>query len=127
MNDINQLKQLLEFYDKNLRGAATRHDPFEGGAFSVAPRDSGENRPGLLWAQEFMRSQMRPEHPDFFAGQPGQQAPAYVPPQAVDMNAPRPQTQMRTDYFANDALRPGVNNYLARLLGMNQNRYSGAS
>ena len=116
MNNLTNLKQLLDFYDKNIRGGAdmSSFTPIEGGGHLGG---SGENRPGLLWAQEFMRQQMQPQHPDFFGGQPAQQAPAYVPPQQVDMNAQRPMPQMRNDYFANDPLRNRTQNFLAQLLG----------
>lgn len=117
MNNLSDLKQLLQFYDQNLKGSGDRaaFTPIAGGGY--LSDGNGENRPGLLWAQEFMREQMRPQHPDFFGGQPTQQAPAYIPPQQVDMNAQRPQPQMRNDYFANDPLRNRTQNFLAQLLG----------
>lgn len=120
--NINDLQQLLQFYDKNLRGAEPK--PFYAGGAWNSP--GGENRPGLLWAQEFLRQSNAQQRPDFFGGQPMPQAPAYVQPRQIDMNAPRPQVQMRSDYFANDSLRPQVNNFLAQLLGSQPRAGSGA-
>lgn len=113
MNGPNQLAAYLDFYDKNLaqrNQASPMIDP-------INHNSSGEIRPGLLWAQSMMHQDQQGQRPDFFSGQPSPQMPGYVRPQAVDMNAQRPQAQMRTDYFANDSLRPQVENYLKKLLG----------
>lgn len=62
---MNELKKWLDFYDKNIGAPITR-----SGFASGPANDSGELRPGLLWAQQQMmrERQMSPQSqgPDFF-------------------------------------------------------------
>lgn len=113
MNSLNELQQLLEYYDKNLAGSSDMPFSILGGGYSGG---SSEKRPGLLWAQQFMRDSRANQGRPRFEGMEAPM-PQYSRPREVDMNAPRPETAMRTDYFNNDPLRGKVTNYLAHLLG----------
>lgn len=113
MNDVNELQQLLDFYDKNVDPRAGYRPPTYGSFGSRISSGSGEMRPGLLWAQTQMAHQQ--QAPDFFSGMPGgggmggQQQP-YAQPQQFGGQQPSTSPQY-------DGMRPGVTNYLKQLLG----------
>jgi hypothetical protein len=110
--NVNDLSAWLKLADQqNLFGTAYKD--------SAGMYDPSGQR--LQWAARMSQQENKP---DFFGAGPAQHGPAYVPPQSVDMNAQRPMPVLRRDYFNNDPMRGGVQNYLAQLLG---SRYSGGS
>ncbi len=113
MNALNNLQSLLDFYDKNLRGARPYQSPTMDRANM---NDSGEQRPGLLWAQSMLGQMGGGEgqaSPDFFGGAqaPTNALAAYRQPAAFDPNDPATMPSQRQQQ------RRGIPNYLAQLLG----------
>lgn len=132
MNDIsavgpqqNQLKYWLDFFDKNRLGGSAKPGEylrtFHGGD------GGGENRPGLAWATEMMRTHPQPTQEWDQSTIAAQQAPeAAIPAAPVSPMSDLSQYAAR---YQNDqdgmglppggdfgTRRPLVNNFLANLL-----------
>lgn len=120
MTDLNNLRAMMDFYNKNVVGPSPSYVDTAGGRMD----QNADPNAGFRWAMQQNNASNSTQTPNFFAQatqMPPQQAPEQQPQGGGGGHNPYSPRAMQLDVapFAADQMRGQTTNYLSQLLGQN--------